>query len=415
MFISLIKYLKGYLLVRLYGYSPERFLNLCSNHNILIWDLVCVENEYEFHISIDGYRRLKPLLKKTRTKLSIKKRIGFPFFVYQYRKRKVFFAGIVLSLGILIYMTTFVWLIDINGNSTITDEAVLAFLEEQNTSFGTAKRKIDCAKLEEDIRKVFKDVVWVSVQLNGAKMTIDMQENLISQNSVKQEELDGELDIVANKDAVITSIITRKGTPFVREKSVVKAGDILVGSRLDIYDDNNEIEEYLYVTSDADIYGQTEYIYEDSFPMNYTEKKETGKRWNQYSFRCFGAEIKLPDFHTLKEPYISYTENIQLAIAKDYFIPVFVEKTTISECTYQKIQLTKEDAKKEAAEKISYFLKKLGEKGIQILDKNVIIEFKGNQCQFKAKITVNEKIGKYAPAEILKISTDERLIENESD
>jgi len=414
-FISLIKYFKGYLLVRLCGYSPERFLNLCSNHNILIWDLVHVENGYEFHISIDGYRRLKPLLKKTRTKVSIKKRAGFPFFVYKYRKRKVFFAGIALALGLLVYMTTFVWLIDVNGNSTITDEAVLAFLEEHKTSFGTAKRNIDCAKLEEDIRSVFDDVVWVSVQLNGAKMTIDMQENLISQNSVVQKDLEGELDIVANKDAVITSIITRKGTPYVKKKSVVKEGDILVGSRLDIYNDSNEIAEYLYVTADADIYGQTEYVYEDTFPMNYTKKQETGEKKNRYALRIFSNKLKIPDFYKIKEPYTSYTENLQLAIAKDYYIPIFIEKTTIIPCTYQKIQLSKEEAKKQAAEKISYFLKNLGEKGIQIEDKNVIIDFKGNQCSFKASITAVEKIGKYSPAEILKISTDERLIENESD
>ena len=108
MFLSMIKFFRGFLLVRLSGYSPERFLNLCSNHNILIWDLKNRDGCYEFHISIAGYRRLKPLLKKTKTRVTIKKRIGFPFFLYRYRKRKVFFAGIVLCIAFLLYLTTFI-------------------------------------------------------------------------------------------------------------------------------------------------------------------------------------------------------------------------------------------------------------------------------------------------------------------
>ena len=64
MFLSLIKFFHGFLRIQLSGYSPERFLNLCSNHNILIWDLTNYGDGYEFNISIHGYRQLKPLLKK---------------------------------------------------------------------------------------------------------------------------------------------------------------------------------------------------------------------------------------------------------------------------------------------------------------------------------------------------------------
>ena len=39
MLLRLIKYFRGYVEVALWGYAPERFLNLCSNHDILIWDL----------------------------------------------------------------------------------------------------------------------------------------------------------------------------------------------------------------------------------------------------------------------------------------------------------------------------------------------------------------------------------------
>ncbi|MBO5371302.1 MAG: sporulation protein YqfD [Lachnospiraceae bacterium] len=415
MFLSLIKFFRGYLLVRLVGYSPERFLNLCSNHNILIWNLESRENAYEFCISIAGYRRLKPLLKKTKTRLYIKKRIGFPFFMYRYRKRKVFFAGIFLCVGILLYMTTFIWLIDIHGNSSITDDTILTFLEEKKSFFGTKKSIIDCTELEEALRTEFTDIIWASVRINGTKLTIDIQENLISQsNTENTTEIEGSYDITANKDAVITSIITRKGTPYVKEGDVVKTGDILVGSRLDIYNDSNEIAEYVYVTADADIYGQTEYVYEDSFPVKYSEKIKTGKASNVYDMYLFGWHLRIPPVSKKAEPYISYTENRQLSIAKDYYIPITIKKTSYFACDYKQVELTKEQAKEKTAEEVSKFLKKLTQKGIQITDKNVMIEFRDNQCYFRAKITAIEKLGKYVPAEIIELSIDEGLT-HESD
>ena len=417
MFLSMIKFFRGFLLVRLSGYSPERFLNLCSNHNILIWDLKNQDGCYEFHISIAGYRRLKPLLKKTKTRVTIRNRVGFPFFLYRYRKRKLYFAGIFLGVGFLMYLTTFVWLIDINGNSLITDDAILAFLEEKNASFGSKKSGIDCDALEEALRTDYEDVIWASVRLSGAKMTIDIQENLIAKKEMEEntKRLDGAYHIVADKDATVTSIITRKGTPLVKAGNEVKEGDILVSSQLDIYNDSNEIVNYVFVPSDADIYGQTTYTYQDSFPMQYNHKVRVGEGKSSYSLSLFSYQLKFPSAFQKDASFISYTESRQLALAKDYYIPVILEKTTYYACGYEKVTLTKEEAKKKAGQNISQFLQKLEEKGIEITDKNVMIEFAGNQCKVYGVITAVEKIGRYEPAEPKKISTDERLTEDESD
>ncbi len=53
--LSLLKYIGGYLEVVLSGYAPERFLNLCGNHNILIWNLRKEEDVYRFFISIRAF------------------------------------------------------------------------------------------------------------------------------------------------------------------------------------------------------------------------------------------------------------------------------------------------------------------------------------------------------------------------
>ena len=37
--IGIIRYLKGYVKIRVWGYSPERFMNLCTNRGIFLWGL----------------------------------------------------------------------------------------------------------------------------------------------------------------------------------------------------------------------------------------------------------------------------------------------------------------------------------------------------------------------------------------
>ena len=42
-----MRYLRGYVKIQIQGYSPERFLNLCSYHHILIWGLAYEDHCYE--------------------------------------------------------------------------------------------------------------------------------------------------------------------------------------------------------------------------------------------------------------------------------------------------------------------------------------------------------------------------------
>lgn len=80
MFEQLIWYLKGYVRIRITGYSPERFLNACRYKNIYIWDLKRVCGSYEMNLTIDGFRRLKEIVRKTGTKVCIIRAVVFLFF-----------------------------------------------------------------------------------------------------------------------------------------------------------------------------------------------------------------------------------------------------------------------------------------------------------------------------------------------
>ena len=60
---TLLRYFKGYVKIRVKGYSPERFLNMCRHHQIYIWGLTPSGDAYEMYISLQDFRHLKPVLK----------------------------------------------------------------------------------------------------------------------------------------------------------------------------------------------------------------------------------------------------------------------------------------------------------------------------------------------------------------
>lgn len=411
--VSLIKYFRGYVYVHLTGYAPERFLNLCGNRNILIWNLKPAENGYYFCISVQGYKSLKPILRKTKTRARILERKGLPFLLFRYRKRKAYVLGILFFAGILYYFSGFVWNIEVNGNSYLSEDTIIRFLEEEKASFGTKIKNIDCAKLEETLRSRYDEVIWTSIKIYGTKMTVDVQESLLPDEVYEKQE--GEVyDIVASKSGVISEIITRNGTPLVTEGMEVVQGDILVSGRLEIIGDNGEVTQYLYQSADADILARVTYEYTDEINIAYQDKRKTGEVKKDYELQFFGKILKNPFFKKPEGTYDVVTENTQLHFTRNFYLPVYFRTVSYEPYITENKEYTQEEAKAIAEENFRQYLSNLEEKGIQIIEKNVMINRVDQKYVVSGTIDVYEPIVSYQPTEILEITVEEGQ-QNESD
>ena len=136
MIFKILQYIRGYLLIRVTGYSAERFLNACRHRGIRLWNMRPCGNAYEMNISIRGFGKIRPIVRKTGVRVVIAERAGLPFFLYRYRKRKLFFVGAGLFFVLIFTLSKFIWSIDIRGNFTRTDETLLEFLEEKEVVNG---------------------------------------------------------------------------------------------------------------------------------------------------------------------------------------------------------------------------------------------------------------------------------------
>lgn len=394
MLVLIARFLSGYLRICIEGYSPERFLNLCSYHGIYLWNLRPCGHAYEMNISVKSFRRLKPIIRKTGTKVIIRERRGVPFFLHKYRKRKLFFCGLFFCIACIYVMSLFIWNIHIDGNKARTDEVLLEFLDSRKIHHGMLKSRVDCDRIVKDIRKEYNDIIWVSAYIRGTRLMINVKENTDRvMDDIKAAETALPMDIVAEKDGVILQIITRKGVPLVHVGDEVKKGDILVSGTVEVLNDAGEVTEYQYQKADADIIARTEMVYEDLLPLEYRLKHMTGKK--RFSL-WFETENHIYCFGKFKVPFKAYTVEIIRQCPKlgeHFWMPFSFGLETVREYQPETITYSEKEYREILSSSFHRFCQELEKKGVQISENNVKIYKEKEQAAARGTLILSEPFG----------------------
>lgn len=391
---ELLSYKRGSLRIRVTGGSYDRFLNLCANHGIALWNLEYADGGYEMDISLTGFRMLRPLARKSSSKVRILRRRGLPFFLHRYRKRKMLFAGMAFGLFVMITLSRFLWSIDIEGNEKITDGQILHYLEEVQISAGTRLSKIDCKDLAAKLRRQFEDFTWVAVSQDGTSLSIQVQENTDFSYVRETVKDTAPADLVADKNGTIVSIITRKGVPLVAKGDKVKKGDVLVKGVLDIVDDSGEVKGHQYCHSDADIQIKTTYQYKEKIPVTKVEKKYTGRKKTEYYVRIGNQYLAIPSGNLPFSQYDTIRDIRQLCLFQNFYLPFSLVIQEHLEYENVKVKRDETTVVGEAEKNLYKFFTKIQEKGVQIFKNNVKIETNEKYCMAKGTLILIENAGK---------------------
>lgn len=406
---SFIRYLRGYVKIRVEGYSPERFLNLCCFHHIFIWGLVPAGNAYEMYMSLSGFRKIRPFTRKTHTKAVILKRCGFPFFLKRYEKRKLFFISLLLCAALLKVYSLFIWDIHFEGNQKWPDETLSEFLDSKGVAPFMLKSSVSCADIVKDIRKEYNDIVWVSASIDGSRLKVQIKENedtFKEETDVSQEE--HPTDLVAETDGVITEIVTRSGVPQVYVGDTVKAGDILVSGRIEVKNDSGEVVGYQYQKSDADVFADTQIEYSDSMPLTWQDKVYDGRKRYKWYVRLFDWTISAGTVKSSFEHSELSSSETQLKIGENFYLPVSFGFERAKSYDFQEKEYTQDEIREKLSLDFRRFCDELEEKGIQIRENSVKIHIGADSASASGSVYLNQRITREADTEILTIERKEQ-------
>lgn len=354
--LKFINFLKGYVHIIIDGYFTERFINICVNSDILLWDIKRLgETRISAKVLPGDFHRLRVAARKTKSSVKIAGKSGMPFLLFRYRRRKLAIVGIAAFFFMLMYFSSHVMGIDITGNERVTTESIESSLKDFGIYTCAPLKSIDRKLVQNKMMTRFDDISWIGINIKGSRVYIEIKERLKIPEGVA---LDVPCDLIATEDGIIDELNVREGQSLVKRKEFVEKGDLLVSGAVDSLQSGIR-----YVHSYGEIYAITQRNLSRDYSLEFTERVYTGREKKKYSVSVLGKKLNL---FLKKEPEYKFfdkkEEKKDYSFMKNLFPTVSLEKTIYKEQNEKKIKKTEkemfETAKKELTEEIKKELAK---------------------------------------------------------
>ena len=337
-FRIILKYILGYINIKIEGYSVEKLINICIKNGMLLWNIKRSKSTIVYaNVGVKEFREIVRIAKKNGCKIKIINKKGLPFLLHRYKKRKIIFILIIAILLAHVALSQFIWNIKIEGNEKIESSQITQILENKGIKLGTAKRNIDKQKIINEIRLERSDIAWVGIDIEGTNLIVKIVETNAKPEIVNEEDY---CNVVATKDAQIVKISAQNGIPLVKEESVVTKGDILIAGWIE-----GKYTGTRYVHANGEVMAKVWYTKKEEVLLNQVIEQETGIKENRYKLKINKFEInlfkRLPKF----EKYDTIETEKKLKIFSNFYLPIELIQITYKEKLESQITYGIEEAK----------------------------------------------------------------------
>lgn len=354
MYIKLLaKLLLGYVKVEIEGYYIERFINICTNNKILIWNLKR-ENDVKVYlnIGINDFKKITKVGKKTNCKIKILKKKGIPFILHKYKKRKIFGIFLILVLISIFVSSEYVWDIKISVKDNLEIENIEQDIETLGIKKGVKKDKIDTNKIINELRIKRDEIAWVGIDVEGTSVKINIVKSKKIPDIVNNSDY---CNIIASKSGTIKKITAQNGTAVVNVGDSVQKGDILIAGYME-----GKYTEPRLVHSLGKVEAIISYQKAKNINFKQEEYKYTGKEEKKYEIDLCNYKIKLYKNKSKYERYTEEKEEKNLKLSKNLYLPISIVKITNKEQTKEEktygldeaVKIATDEATQEIEEKI---------------------------------------------------------------
>lgn len=345
-FKILLRYIVGYVNIKVEGYFTEKFINKCINNKIFFWNIKREKSTIVYtNVGIKDFKKMCKIAKETRCKIKIIDKKGLPFFLHRYKKRKIFLIIIAVILISLFVLSRFIWNIKIEGLNNIQESEVLSMLNEKGLKLGKAKNDIDKQKIINEIRLERGDIAWIGIKIEGTNAIVEIVEADSRPEIVNEEDY---CNIVATKDAQIVKVSAQNGIPAVKTDDIVTKGDILIAGWID-----GKYTGTRYVHAEGEVQAKVWYTEKERVMLNQVISSNTGNTETKYKIKINNFTINL--FKTLSkfEKYDTIEACNKIQIFSNFYLPIELIKITNTEKIENDITYGIEEAKSIGVEKAS--------------------------------------------------------------
>lgn len=383
--IRIWNYLRGYAIIIVEGLKIERFINLAIVHGIYIWDIKRQNyTTIKAKIGLENFSKLRDIVRKTDSSISIVDKRGLPFVLKGMKKRKLLSLAVVLMLGFVFYISSHVWMIEIEGNKSIEDRDILQNLSLEGLKEGIRKSKVDKRNVENGMLIRMNNISWIGIQIKGTKALVEIVEKKEAPPIIDKDDY---CNIIAAKNGVISKLLVLNGDGVVQDGVSVKKGQVLVSGTV-----VRAGTAPRYVHAMAQVTARTWYEEAEEMPLAQIEYKSTGRSITRYKLNILNKDFSRRYEIPYKE-YNEFAEENNILSFGDYVFPVKLIQIRYEELNSIEKHITVEEAKNRCAERLNEKVRVQIPENAVVLNKN--IEYYIEEACVKARITVEvlEDIG----------------------
>lgn len=339
---GLIRFLTGWVRLRVTGASPERFLNSLTERGTALWE---PEWEDALHlklcIPIAELRTVEKTALRCFCDTEVLEKHGLPMYVRAALRRPVLSFGAVLAVAALFFLQNYVWVIRVEGTQTLHPQEVVRALEELDISFGSRASDIDLQMTKNRMLNLLPQLSWLAVNRSGGKLDVLLTER----RTEEKRETYAVADIVALRDGVLTEVSVFEGMKLCGRGDTVREGQVLVSG----IEDNGLFLRA--VCAQGEIYAQTWHSGTLIMPAIAMEKTCTGRQWRQITLVIGRKRINLCGNSSISmDSCDKMIEVKQLTLPQGDTLPLCLEVATYTEYTLARASVPEETAKQSLSE-----------------------------------------------------------------
>lgn len=369
---SFKNYRSGIILLEIQSLIPEKIINIMWENNIYIKNIKKKNiTTMTMEINLRDYDKIEDIARRTGTRIRIIKRRGPIFFIIKLKRKITLVSGIVLFIGIIYYLSTFIWNVKINSEEGLPPYVIRQQLKSYGISSGINKNKINVYKIEKDLVKDNDNIMWAKVRIQGSELDVSVVQRKSPPTIVEENT---PCNLIAKRDGKVMRAYTTKGTAVVKPGDDVKKGQLLVkgeqGQEGSIY--SVHAAGYIICT--------TTYESSETVKVNNIKNERTGKKLENYYINFRGKRRYLKKDNNKFNKYDRIEESKFIFGRETYF--------------EVKRKMIKGDAQKivkDTGEKLYKNICSNLDKSVKIVNKNITYE-PGESYKVKVQVTAEENI-----------------------
>ncbi len=308
--------------IKVVGLNQLKLLSFIKRNGIELFDInMTSHEEMTFWIKKNKLKLLKKIFKNKNINYQILSRSGFGNILHFFINNYGIFISVLIFIIFLAILNNFSYFVKVNGCTTLDDEKISEYVEQNLKQNAYRKGEIDCSEIEKQLRNEFDTISFVSVIKRGCYVVVDIKEKLTNTETDKNL---SELSAKSSCRGYVSNIEIYQGTAAVKVGDFVKVGSDLI---LPYVLDSKGDKEYVVPRGKIEISCFFDSTISHSDQVVTFER--TGKSQTIYSLTLFGLEIYKNDEESSFENFeVIETEQ---DLSHNNILPLKYKKKTIYE------------------------------------------------------------------------------------